>query len=368
MIERRIAWHLVLAVAAAVCPRSLLADETETAPTRIALGSCCKQDLPQPIWDSIVAARPDLFLFIGDNIYGDSEDLDVLRSKWNMLLAQPGYQRLKQICPLLAVWDDHDYGANDAGAEYPRKRESQQLFLDVFDEPADSPRRTQEGIYAAYYYGPPEQRVQIILLDTRYFRGGLVKSKLAAEPGEGVRGMYVPNSDPSTTMLGRQQWDWLARQLQQPARLRIIASSIQVVAEQHGWEKWGNFPHERRRLFELIRQCRAGGVVFVSGDRHHAEISRLDGAVGYPLYDLTSSSLNLPSFDKTVAGTRWHNELNDHRLGMIYFDTNFGLIDVDFRQPDPVVRMQIRDEQGAVVLQARTTLSRLQPLPVARRD
>jgi len=123
--------------------------------SRIAFGSCAKQDQPQPIWESVVAMKPQLFLFIGDNIYGDTEDMAVLKQKWDLLGAQPGYQKLKQTCPVLATWDDHDYGANDAGADYAKKRESQQLFQDFFDVPKDSPRRKQEGVYHAEVFGPP---------------------------------------------------------------------------------------------------------------------------------------------------------------------------------------------------------------------
>jgi alkaline phosphatase D len=105
--------------------------------SRIAFGSCCKQERPMPIWPSIVAAQPDVFLMIGDNIYGDSEDLAVLKAKWDKLGADPGFQQLRKTCPLYATWDDHDYGANDAGVEYPQKVGSQKLFLDFYAEPAD---------------------------------------------------------------------------------------------------------------------------------------------------------------------------------------------------------------------------------------
>ena len=83
-------------------------------------------------------------------------------------------------------------------------------------------------------------------------------------------------------MLGEDQWAWLEEQLRTPAEVRLIASSIQVVAEDHGWEKWMNFPHERERLYRLIRETRAEGVVFLSGDRHLAELSMMDGGGGLP--------------------------------------------------------------------------------------
>lgn len=89
--------------------------------TRLGFGSCAKQDKPQPIWNAVVAGKPQLFMMIGDNIYGDTEDMDLLRRKYELLGAQPGFLALRQACPVLATWDDHDLGANDAGADYPKQ-------------------------------------------------------------------------------------------------------------------------------------------------------------------------------------------------------------------------------------------------------
>ncbi len=334
----------------------------DTVLSRIGFGACAKQDQPQPIWEAIVAAKPELFVMIGDNIYGDTQDMMVLKAKWDLLGQQPGYQKLKATCPVIATWDDHDYGADDAGVEYPKKQESQQIFLDFYGVPASDPRRSREGIYASEVHGPVDKRVQVILLDTRYFRSPLVKTGyVKGEVGEGRRGIYGPNTDPQSTMLGAAQWDWLKEQLLVPAEVRIIASSIQAVPLENGWETWGNFPHERDRLFQLIRETRASGVVLVSGDRHLAEISRLDPAIaGYPIFDVTSSSLNAPSGNKTKAGIRFANEINRYRVGLTYFDTNSGMIQIDWSPADPLLRLQICDEQGGVVLQQRVKLSELQ--------
>ncbi|WP_166830728.1 alkaline phosphatase D family protein [Thalassoroseus pseudoceratinae] len=322
--------------------------------SRIAFGSCAKQENPQPIWNGIQVSNPQLFLFIGDNIYGDTRDMAALKAKWAKLGAQSGYQKLKSSVPILATWDDHDYGENDAGSEYPKKVESQRIFLDFFEEPADSPRRKREGVYLAKMFGPEDKRVQVLLLDTRYFRSPLIPKRWQTEPGSGEHGVYLPNTNADATMLGETQWKWLEAELKKPAKVRIIASSIQVVADQHGWEKWGLMPHERQRLFDLIRKTKANGVIFVSGDRHHAEISRLPAeVVGYPIYDVTSSSLNQPS--------KWRNELNEHRVGVVYNPENFGTIHIDWQTADPTIRLQVRGMQNDVVLQAKTSLSELQP-------
>ncbi len=343
---------LVLGVWSLVLSSAAQADE-QTVLTRIAFGSCARQNIPQPIWHTIADAKPQLFLFIGDNIYGDTEDMDRMRAKYAQLGAKPGYQKLLKHCKLLATWDDHDYGVNDGGAEYPKKKESQQVFLEFYKEPKDSPRWKREGVYLAQTFGPKGKRVQVILLDTRYFRS---KLKRAPKRPKG-RGPYIDDDDTNKTMLGEAQWKWLGEQLRKPAELRIIASSIQVVPQHHGWEYWQNFPHERRRLFKLIGDTKANGVVFISGDRHHAEISRLpaddkENGAGYPLIDVTSSSLN-------QAGGGNFRERNDHRLGDNFGQLNFATIDIDWTKSNPAVQFDIRDIKGKAVRSLGVRLSEL---------
>src|SRR5207248_5884086 len=242
-----------LALLALCLPAVAHAEQPGPPLERIAFGSCAHQDKPQPIWESIVAAKPQLFLFIGDTIYADTRDPKVMKEKYDKFAAVPGWQKLKETCPVYATWDDHDYGQNDAGAEYPKKVESQKLFLDFFDEPADSPRRKREGVYDAKVFGPSDKSVQVILLDTRYFRGPLKKIK-----GKGSQ--YVPSTDKTSSMLGEAQWKWLEEQLKVPATVRLLVSSIQLVAEDHPYEKWMNLPHERERLYKLLKDTKATGV------------------------------------------------------------------------------------------------------------
>ena len=164
--------------------------------------------------------------------------------------------------PVLATWDDHDYGLNDAGAEFPLKHVAQEAFLD-FSPPQPGPRgryratRTP-GIYHARTFGPVGRRVQVILLDTRFFRGPLTRN----EHRPRGRGPYRPDPESASGMLGEAQWAWLDEQLRRPADLRVIASSIQVVADEHGWETWGNLPRERDRLVQLIDDTDAVGRGF----------------------------------------------------------------------------------------------------------
>jgi alkaline phosphatase D len=277
--------------------------------------------------------------------------MNVLKQKYAMLAAEKGFQRLKRAAPIMATWDDHDFGVNDGGDNYPQKDESQKVFVDFWGDPKDSPRRTRPGVYDAKIFGPDGKRVQVILLDTRYFRSPL---KLCTSCNAS-QGRYEADNDPAKTMLGAAQWKWFEEQLRLPAEVRIIVSSVQVVPEDHGWEKWMNFPRERQRLFDLLRATRARGVLFISGDRHLAELSMMDAGLGYPIYDLTSSGLN-------QASQVWRKyENNSHRVGTMNWGNNFGMIRIDWSKPDPVIALQIYDEDGDINIQRKIRLSTLQP-------
>ncbi len=352
---RRFSFFFLILIA---CPSSAWSAEPEQPLARIAFGSCAQQTRPQPIWESIVAAKPDFFLFIGDTIYADTRDMDQMRSLYTKFGDLPGWQKLLKTCPVMATWDDHDYGENDAGGEYPRKKESQQIFLDFFHEPKDSPRRTQEGVYTAKVFGPVGKRVQIILMDTRYHRSALKKRE---KPVAG-EGPYVANTDPKATFLGETQWKWLEEQLKIPAEVRLLASSIQLIAEDHGYEKWMNMPLERERLYKLLRDTKAAGVIVISGDRHLAELSVMDAGLGYPLYDLTSSGIN-------QASKKWRKlETNRHRIATMNQGDNFGFITIDWDRKDPLIRLQARDVEGEVTIQEKVPLSLLKPGALAPKE
>jgi alkaline phosphatase D len=323
--------------------------------TRIAFGSCADEDKPQPIWDAVLSYRPELFLFTGDSVYGDvrngrnvadPELITSLQKSYAQAARVPGLVRLRSTVPHLATWDDHDYGKNDAGADFMGRREAQALFLQFWDVPLADDRHRREGVYHAQTFGPEGQRVQVILLDTRFFRSPLKPTDLRDAPG---RERYVPDDDPSKTMLGDEQWSWLADRLREPADLRLVVSSIQVLAEGHGWERWGNFPRERQRLYDLVRDTGANGVLFISGDRHIGGLYRETSGVPYPLVEITSSGLN-----QVFAANR---EAGPNRIGAVYGAANFGTVDVDWWEGQ--VTLSIRNEANEVVRRVSVKLSDL---------
>ena len=309
--------------------------------TRIALGSCADQHLREPIWDAVIAARPELFIFMGDNVYGDVSGKDPalpeLAKAYRDFGQIAGFKSLREEVPILAIWDDHDYGVNDGNRTFALKAQSKALFMSFWNVPLDSPRAKHPGLYDSVIIGPEGERVQIILLDLRWFRDPFKPTDQRGAPGKEV---YLSDPDPIRTMLGAAQWAWLEGELRKPAELRLIVSSIQVLADGHGFEKWGNFPVERRRLFDVIAKTSANGVVLVSGDRHVGALYRQAEGVPYPLFEMTSSSLNKPATNIT-------DEPGDNRLGGLADQANFGLVLIDWTRR--TVRLELHDVDGRVI-------------------
>ncbi|KAJ0087146.1 hypothetical protein Patl1_09297 [Pistacia atlantica] len=353
--------------------------------SRIAFGSCANQSAPQPIWNAIIKFDPQVFIWLGDNIYGDIRrpfkllgkertvgpwknvprfvpaSQEELESRYNIIKKNPDYSRLRKTTKVIGTWDDHDYGLNDAGKEFPEKVRNQRLLLDFLDEPQDSPRRKQAGVYTSYTFGPVGKQIKIILLDTRYHRDPL-------------------NSDGS--ILGSTQWTWLKKELKGPASaITIIGSSIQVVSNLSAttgplfsMESWGRFPKERDHLFNLIADSKRDAVFFISGDVHFGEITRYDCAVEYPLYDVTSSGLTQavekvvpPPLHFMVRFLAWLTpntmrvmDRHCRHRSCTYGLPNFGTIEIDWNATPVALKIAIRDINGFPVTGVDMSLSELQ--------
>ena len=327
--------------------------------SRIAFGSCAMQTKAQPIWDAIAARKPDLFLFIGDAIYADYDGRQAytpteqtLKRDWDMLVNEPHYKAFSSRVPVMATWDNHDYGSHDGGQAFELKELTKQYFLDFFGEPQDSERRRTPGIYDARIFGLAGKRIQVILLDTRWFKGEVLKNGERTKGQAGSLNKYLPNPDPEVSLLGEVQWRWLEQQLKQPAELRLIASSTQVVSDRKGMDEWGNFPLERQRLLDLIRQVEDSAVIVLSGNVHFAELSQ-HAADDWRLLDFTSSGLTHTNKDYAAAE-------NPYRTGRAYDGLNFGMIEVDWeKRPAPSVRLVTMDIDGHAVFESKLPLNEL---------
>jgi len=277
------------------------------------------------LWDDVISLQPDVWLWGGDAIYADTDDMLKMKKDYETQYQQKGYTKLSEKVTILGTWDDHDYGKNDAGAEYAYKKESQQLFLDFLKVGQSDPRRTREGVYHSQEFKTPKGTVKVILLDTRYHRTALTRKDKK----------YVPNTFNEGTLLGKKQWEWLTQELtNSTADFTIIMSSIQVLSSQHRFEKWANFPHEVSRLFQLLKTSQAKNVIFLSGDRHISEFSKTTiKNVPYPVIDFTSSGL-------THAYKGFTSEENKYRDGHVVFTESYGVLKFNFEQKKVTFQMR----------------------------
>ena len=271
---------------------------------KIALGSCLHQDHPAPIWDAVNVNNIDSFFFLGDNIYGDVPS----GLPWKL---KRSYDKQKKVLPswlmskqIHVIWDDHDYGKNDGGGSYRFKEYAQDLYIDFWDIPDNDPRANREGIYYQQLQNINGLRVLFVGLDTRYFRSNI----------EEKDDVYLPNLEPDATFLGDEQWEWLTDTLKQEHDLLIMASSIQVLATEHRFEKWSNIPSERNKLLTLLESLDSR-VIVVSGDRHRAGLYQYND-----ITEITASSLNRPTYSE---------ETDSLLLGKTYTENNFGLISIE---------------------------------------
>ena len=294
--------------------------------TTIAFGSCAHENEEQPIWQAINQHQPDLWIWLGDIVYGDTEDMDTLKYKYDRAQSKPGYESLKSNTKVIGVYDDHDYGINDGGKEYAKRAESKDLLMEFLGVPAEDPSRSREGAYSSHSLAVDGHTIKIILLDTRYFRDPLMKDKATNH--------NIPN--PTGDILGENQWTWLEQELSDPkADLFVVGSSIQVISEEHRYEKWGNFPTARQRLLDLLVTAQPKALFFISGDRHIAEYSKMDlEGLPYPLYDFTASGL-------THTWSSIREETNQYRVQELIAKKNFGLLNIQWT-PKPIVTLEMR--------------------------
>lgn len=305
--------------------------DTSAAPLVITFGSCNKMTMPQTMWQHVAANNPNLWIWLGDIIYADTANMRALAAHYKSLKTNPEYKKLRAKAQIIGIYDDHDYGFNDACKYYPMKEGAKKCLLDFLDVPMKSPVRHRAGAYQSYTFGKPGERIKVIVMDLRWFRDSLV-------PDPSKERRYYPNMN--GTVLGEEQWEWLENELRNStADLNILCSSVQILADEHGHEKWGNFPNERKRLLKLIVATKPKNLLMLSGDRHMAEISKmqLDG-LPYPLYDFTSSGLT-----HIRSGTSEPNRL---RVGDMVLKKNFGLLKIRWNEDNPIVTMEVRGHQN----------------------
>ena len=381
--------------------------------TKLAFGSCHSRKAfdrlpPNPntntnatIWDVISAHQPDAFLWAGDAVYppkklGDA-DVNVLVEEYNQLLHNNTLGYARTMLPpsptaprggIHGTYDDHDYGGNDRGREMLRKSARRDAYLDFLGVPTNHPRRQRNGLYSSISFGTAPRKVLVLFLDTRWGRDRHCIPSIAATVPLGAviscvtrwisAGLNLPDILPTCRnrrMLDEEQWAWLEDEVAgSDAQVHIVVSSVQILTTNPVVESWGHFPEERARLLRLVNGL--PGLVMISGDVHHADIS--DALAGVEGKDISSQHYQSrhgivePFYGflcapilRAFSANRFRGIASDGHVANIsnngeyfYTERNYGTIDIEWasteneeRKTDVTnMRVNIHDEVRSVVL------------------
>jgi alkaline phosphatase D len=278
------------------------------------------------IFESLNMKNPDIMIWGGDNIYLREADWD---SKTGIYHRNTHTRSIKEIQPLLAktqnfaIWDDHDFGPNDSDGSFYNKYTAQQSFKDFWANKfygIDSNQK--EGIFSTFNWGD----AQFFLLDNRFFR-----SPNNRKTGE-------------RKILGSVQFEWLINALSASnATFKIIVIGGQVLNTAQVYENYSNYKEEKEKLLKEILDNKIKGVLFLSGDRHFTELSKMDRENTYSLYDWTVSPLT----SGVVPIENIEKETNQNRVsGSIFSQNVFGTLSFSGKKENRQLKLTLFDKDG----------------------
>ncbi|MGB0646154.1 MAG: alkaline phosphatase D family protein [Bradymonadia bacterium] len=276
------------------------------------------------IFETIAQTDPDLMLWLGDAVYlrpADWASSAGIHRRYRHARRLPDLQALLGRTHHYAIWDDHDYGPNDADWTFVHKGSSLKTFREFWMNPSYGLPETA-GVFTQFSWSDAD----FFLLDNRYHR-----SSSAAPDGH------------DKTQLGETQLRWLLDALTTSrATFKVVVGGGQFLSPYDRWEGYAQFAYERDRLLDELRRRKVEGVFFLSGDRHHAELVKVRPDGFYPLFDFTSSPL-------TSRGASASGELDSPvRIDgtLVTKKRNFGMLHFSGVGPERQVLMETKDANG----------------------
>ncbi|MFM7645665.1 MAG: alkaline phosphatase D family protein [Sphingomonadales bacterium] len=276
-----------------------------------------------------MAREKAAFMFwLGDAWYTREADY---HSEWGLWYrashdrATPTMQPLLKAMSHIGIWDDHDFGPNNMGSSYHLKETSRKVYNSYFCNPSSG--MNGQGIYTQYSYGDAD----FFLLDDRWWRS-------ADNERDSLNGKPNPNK----VMIGREQLDWLKTALlSSNAPFKIIAVGSQVLNPVSPFDRWLDFPAEYYEFMNFIQSYAINGVIFLTGDRHHSEVIKVERPGTYPLYDITVSPLT--SATHVFGGVEKNNP---YRVLGVDQKHNYGKISISGPRGSRVLKIEYMGTKG----------------------
>lgn len=285
----------------------------------------------EKIFEHMATHRNDFMVWMGDNVY---YLFGVWKSKKKMLKRnikmrlRPYLKEFLESCPQYAIWDDHDFGADNSDIYNPSKYITLELFKQFWPNPSFG-LDTVPGVFTNFR----QKDAEFFMLDARFY--------CDADSGQ---------------ILGKPQMAWLKEKLlASDANFKFIVSGTQVLAINPSGEDFGDYPKEKAELLDFIKKEAITGVIFMSGDRHYAELNKLERPETYPLYEFTTSPLT--SF-KHPSPTK--DKHNPYRVdSTLVTEQNFGKVIITDENGDRSCLLQIFDRDNQLKWEKKVMASEL---------
>ncbi|MDH3279787.1 MAG: alkaline phosphatase family protein [Gammaproteobacteria bacterium] len=327
-----------------------------TGKVRLAFGSCSKasQFRYAPIYEAIAFEKPDFAIYVGDNSYfvvgdgnwrtwgpdGDWSSPERMIRRHMEVRNNPYGRRLYATVPAYAIWDDHDYGPNNADRTFAGRRDALRVFTQVWANPTYGTPDTP-GVFSSFRHGP----VEVFLMDDRYHKYVATRD-------------HPDVADEDAVIWGTDQLTWLMDGLMKStAPVKIIANGTQVISQtERGEGHFQEAPAERKRLFDFLKANKIGGIVFLSGDRHHSESMRLDQNGAAAIVEFTSSPLQQ---NQQVRAVERNHPTNQWALR----GNTYGLVTIDIpREGEGRVTFEARNDGNQLIVIGETEMKTTVPL------
>lgn len=269
------------------------------------------------IFNSMQCDSADFMLWLGDNLY-----YVLQRKNYKAQLKRNVKTRLhKKLNQFLnstqhyAIWDDHDYGSNNSDASFKYKESSLSIFQQFWPNPKND---------SFNYYTFHQQDCQFFMLDDRY------------------------HNEPEKSVLGKTQLSWLKNELlQSKATFKFICIGMQALNPVSSMECLYKSEMEYRELIAFIKQQHITGILFISGDRHHAELMKIEEQDLYPLYDFTTSPLTMYPVKLSKKSLEFKNP---YKVANTYFPSyNYGKIGISGDSANRKCTIELKDKDGNIV-------------------
>ena len=288
------------------------------------------------IYETMAKEKSDFMLWLGDTWY--TREVDYY-SDWGLHnrpayeRALPLYKNFLKSMPHYAIWDDHDYGWNDADKSYPLKETSRNVFKKFWSNPSYG--ENNQGVYSKFTWND----VDVFLLDDRWFRSN-------DDMPDSING----NANENKLMYGKQQMEWLKNALLQSnnnanINFRIIATGSQVLNPMSPYDCFRHFSVEYKEMMDFLTISKINGLVFFTGDRHHSEVIKSERIGAYTLYDITSSPLT--SGSHKFGGSEKNNP---YRVAGIDDIQNYSRISFSGERRDRKMKVEFIDSKGKVLV------------------